>query len=281
MPITNMSGLLRHARETRTAIGAFSVGSMEMIMGVVRAAERTRTPVILQIAEARLGNAPLELIGPMMVGAARSSEIPIVVHFDHGQTEKRILEALDMGFTSIMFDGSHLPFEDNITASRAFSAMASQRGVSFEAELGIVGGSEDGTRKHRAVYTDPDEAAAFTERVPLDALAVAIGNTHGHYGGTPNLRYDVLEAIAAKTSVPLVLHGGSGISDESFKRAVRAGVCKVNIATASFDAVVASARAHFAGDIAVNFFTLSEAMTEGVTQNILRHIDIFSGGMKP
>mgnify|MGYP005893872455 CR=1 FL=1 len=235
--LVNMRDLLADARVGGYAVGSFSVANMEMVLGVLQAAEELRAPVILQIAEVRLRQSPLELIGPLMVAAARQASVPVAVHFDHGKTEKKIGQALELGFTSVMFDGSHLPLEENIAETCRIIEMARPYGAAVEAEIGCVGGSEDGSEEIAMHCTDPADAVRFEEETGVDALAIAIGNAHGNYKATPKLRFDILAQVAEDTHTPLVLHGGTGISPEDFRRCAQTGIQKINIATATFDSV--------------------------------------------
>lgn len=274
MAICSFSTLLKEAEERNRAAGAFNVGSMEMLMGVLAAAEERETPVILQIAEKRLRHSPLELMGPMMVSAARAARIPVAVHLDHGSTPAVLRQAMDMGFTSVMFDGSALPLAENIKETRALADEAHARGVEVEAEIGVLGGSEGGPEQ-RSVCTDPEEAERLASASGCDALAVAIGNAHGHYKGVPKLRFDVLEDIRRRVGVPLVLHGGTGIPAEDFRRAISLGVRKINIATANFDALTSGAARLLHEREDADYFALNEAMVQSVKENALRHLSIF------
>lgn len=274
MAVCSFSALLREAEKKNCAVGAFNVGSMEMLMGVLAAAEETGTPMILQIAEKRLRHSPLELMGPMMVSAARAAKVPVAVHLDHGSTPAVLRQAMDMGFTSVMFDGSALPLAENIAETRALADEAHARGVEVEAEIGVLGGSEGGPEQ-RSVCTDPKEAEKLAAESGCDALAVAIGNSHGHYKGVPKLRFDVLEDIRARVGVPLVLHGGTGIPAGDFRRAISLGVRKINIATANFDALTAGAARLLHEREDADYFALNEAMVQSVKENALRHLSIF------
>lgn len=276
MPLVSLKTLIGRAAENGTAAGAFSVGNMEMIRGAVKAAEELNTPIILQIAEVRLKTSPLELIGPMMLAAAKNSALPICVHLDHGLTLDTVKLALSLGFSSVMFDGSLLPFEENIRNVKTVCDLAKEKGVSVEAELGVVGGNEGEGKAHEIKCTDPLLAKEFCERTGVDALAVAIGNAHGHYPVSPELRTDVLEEINKICPTPLVLHGGSGITPEMFRECIRHGVRKVNIATAGFDAMTAGAKNYLANEAKPNFFGLSEAEMLGVYENTKKHINIFN-----
>lgn len=275
MSLVTMKKLLDDAKKRGGAFGAFSVGNMEMVKGAVKAAEDMKTDIVLQIAEVRLGNSPLHLMGPMMVKAAEEADVNIAVHLDHGQTFETIRKALNLGFTSVMFDGSLLPLEENIENTKKVKEMAAETGAAVEAELGIVGGSEDGTEDHGIKTTDPDDAERFVKETGVDALAIAIGNAHGNYPSAPHLAFDVLSEIAGRIPTPLVLHGGSGISNEDFQEAIRRGICKVNIATASFNSLTKAAEEYFKEEGSHNFFDLNEAMVRGTYDNVRRHIDVF------
>lgn len=276
MSIVKMSELLQRARQNGTGCGAFSVGNMEMVKGAIQAAEEMNTPIILQIAEVRLKHSPLSLMGPMMVQAAREAKVDIAVHLDHGLTLEVIREALEFGFTSVMLDASQDKFNENIRRTKEVVRLAKKYNASVEAELGLVGGSEDGSADHGICYTNPADAKVFCESVEIDALAVAIGNAHGNYPVAPTLAFDVLKEINKNVTVPLVLHGGSGVKAVDFQKAIAYGIGKVNIATASFNSLTEKARAYFSSDVSHNYFGLNEAMVEGVRENVKSHIKIFN-----
>lgn len=275
MALVTMKQLLDQARAENRGVGAFSVGSMEMVKGAVQAAEELKTPIILQIAEVRLKHSPLALMGPMMVQAARESAVEIAVHLDHGLTLETVRKALDLGFTSVMFDSSLYPFEENIARTKEVAALAGRYGATVEAELGLVGGSEDGKAGHGIRCTDPADAEVFCRETGVDALAVAIGNAHGNYPTAPQLAFDVLAEIQRRVAVPLVLHGGSGISDADFRRAIGLGIVKVNIATASFNRLTQCAEAYLRTEGPHNYFDLNEAMVRGTYENVRHHIRVF------
>lgn len=276
MALVTMKELLKKAEEKRIGYGAFSVGNMEMVKGAVQAAEDMNTPIILQIAEVRLKHSPLELMGPMMVQAAKESKVDIAVHLDHGLTFDTVEKALELGFTSVMLDASHEPFEENISMTKDVVKLADEWRVTVEAELGIVGGSEDGTSDHGILCTNPEDAREFCERTGIDALAVAIGNAHGNYPVAPALEFKVLDEIHKKVNIPLVLHGGSGITDRDFQRAISLGIRKVNIATASFNALTKRTEEYFQTTGGHNYFELNEAMVLGTYENVKRHIQVFN-----
>ena len=276
MALVPMKKLLEKAEAENRAVGAFSVGNMEMVMGAVWAAEELNTPIILQIAECRLKNSPLELMGPMMISAAKNSKVDIAVHLDHGLKIETVKKALEMGFTSVMFDGSTLPLEENIKAVKQVKEMADEYGATVEAELGVVGGNEGDGAAHEILCTNPDDAKLFCDETGVDALAVAIGNAHGNYPVLPTLRFDVLDDINKMVDTPLVLHGGTGITDEMFQQSIILGVRKINIATASFDNLAKYALDYCKPIEKANYFELSRQEAMGVYENVKRHIKVFS-----
>ena len=276
MALVKMKDLLRRAEEKNIGCGAFSVGNMEMVRGAIRAAEELDTPIILQIAEVRLKNSPLHLMGPMMVQAAKEAKVDVAVHLDHGLTFETVDKALELGFTSVMLDASTLPFEENIARVKAVVEKVRKYGATVEAELGLVGGSEDGSCDHGIRCTDPDDAVVYARETGIDALAVAIGNAHGNYPVAPTLAFDVLEKIHEKVDIPLVLHGGSGITDKDFQRAISLGIRKVNIATASFNSLTAHVEKYMASTDKHNFFDLNDAMVQGTYENVKKHILVFN-----
>lgn len=274
--ICSMKELLDDAQANQKAVGAFSVANMEMIIGAIKAAEEMQTPIIIQIAEARLKHSPLGYIGPMMVQAARESSVKVAVHLDHGQTVDTVKEALFLGFTSVMIDGSKYPLEENIRLTQEVCALAKKYNATVEAELGVVGGSEGTKESYEVRCTDANEAVRFTKETGIDALAVAIGNAHGHYKGVPKLNFEVLEKISKLVDIPLVLHGGSGITPQDFRKCIDLGIGKINIATASFDALTHSAEDYLKQDGQHNYFSLNEKMIEGVCENVKDCIYIFN-----
>ncbi|MCR4883700.1 MAG: ketose-bisphosphate aldolase [Clostridiales bacterium] len=263
MGLVNMRTLLARAEQGSYAVGSFSVANMECIEGVIAAAEACRAPVILQIAEARLPYSPLYLIGPMMMAAAEHARVPVAVHLDHGKTLGCIQEALDLGFTSVMCDGSDLPIGENVSLTRQVVAMASRTGAAVEAEVGRVGKNEDGTAAKEQIATLDD--CLQMDATGIDALAVGIGNAHGLYAQTPHLRYEVVEEAHGRLHAALVLHGGSGLTDEQFRTLVRLGMRKLNVAT---DIFRAQAGACEGKDIFRNIGASSKAVAEVVSRYI-------------
>ena len=273
--LVNMRELLAKAQEGNYAVGSFSVANMEMVLGVLKAAKELKAPVILQIAEVRLKQSPLEVIGPLMVAAAKAADTPVAVHFDHGKTIEKISQALELGFTSVMFDGSHLPLEENIEQTNKVIALAKEYGAAVEAEIGCVGGSEDGSEDIAINCTKPEDAVRFAAETGVDALAIAIGNAHGNYKSTPKLRFDILEECEKAVEVPLVLHGGTGISPDDFVKCSKTGIKKINIATATFDTVEKTVHNCYNENKINGYYDLQAAEVEGAYENAKRHILIF------
>ena len=278
--LVNMKELLKDAQDGNYAVGSFSVANMEMVLGVLKAARELSAPVILQIAEVRLKQSPLEIIGPLMVAAAENADTPVAVHFDHGKTEEKIKQALDLGFTSVMFDGSHLPLDENIATTKRIIDIAGKYNASVEAEIGCVGGSEDGSEDIAINCTKPQDAVRFEAETGVDALAIAIGNAHGNYKDVPKLRFDILQKVNEMTNTPLVLHGGTGISPDDFVKCSKNGIKKINIATATFDCVEQSVRQAYERDAINGYYDLHLAEIDGAYQNAKKHIMIFGSNNK-
>ncbi|MHA6259778.1 class II fructose-bisphosphate aldolase [Sporosarcina sp. CAU 1771] len=272
MTLVKMKDILNTAKENNYGVGAFSVANMEMVIAAIRTAEELRSPLILQIAEVRLGPSPLHLMGPMMVEAARNASVPVAVHFDHGETEENIKKALEIGFTSVMFDGSLLPLDENMAQTKKIVELAKAYGATVEAEIGRVGGSEDGLTDIEIAITSVEEAKLFAEETGVDALAIAIGNAHGVYAGDPNLRLDRLEEINNEVEIPLVLHGGSGISQEDFRHAISHGIRKINVATSTFNNVIKRVNEQAPFE---NYFDYHEFVVQAAAENVKKHMEMF------
>lgn len=232
MPLVTTKQLLLDAQAGGYAIGAFNVENMEMVQAVVAAAEELKSPVILQTTPSTVKYADLAYFYANVKTAAQKASIPVVMHLDHGNSFDLAMQALRVGYTSIMIDGSHDSFEDNIAVSKAVVDACHPSGVAVEAELGKVGGKEDDLDGGEGnPYTDPQEAVEFVTRTGIDSLAVAIGTAHGVYQGEPKVDLERLSEIKKVVSIPLVLHGTSGVPDETVKEAIKRGICKVNYAT--------------------------------------------------
>lgn len=206
--------------------------NLEMARGIIEAAEEEKSPLILGVAEVHLPLIPFDYACMIMNKIAKEASVPVCLHFDHGTDFDKIKAAIDGGFTSVMYDGSALPYEENIANSKKISTIAHAKGVSVEAELGHVGGAEGGADDGiEEMYTRVDQVNDFIERADIDALAVAIGTAHGQYKKKPKLDINRLADIYAISEKPLVLHGGSGLSDDDFRNTIKNGIRKVNICT--------------------------------------------------
>lgn len=232
MALATSRQLLLDAQKGGYAVGAFNVENMEMVQAVVAAAEESRSPVIIQTTPGTLKYADADYFFANVKTAAKKASVPVVLHLDHGSSFDLAAKAVRAGYTSIMIDGSGLPFEENIRLSKAVAEMCHACGIPVEAELGRVGGKEDDLSvEDESPYTDPQEAKEFVERTGIDSLAVGIGTAHGIYQGEPRVDLKRLEEIRAAVTVPLVLHGTSGVPDAAVVEAVKRGICKVNYAT--------------------------------------------------
>ncbi len=234
--LVTMKEILKIAEEKKIAVGAFNAPNLESLQAVIAAAEELKLPVIIQFAQCHEVYNPLAVIGPLMVDFAKKAEVPVCVHLDHGETLEYLEEALKMGFTSVMYDGSVLPYEKNVENTKKTVQMADRTGASVEAELGSMGKRESGAgtveEDDSKIYTDPVQAKAFVEETGIDALACSFGTTHGIYLTKPRLDFTVVENVRKETGgIPVVMHGGSGVSKEGFHEAIRAGVRKINYFT--------------------------------------------------
>lgn len=231
--LVNMKEMLAKAREGGYAIGFFNAVNVEMARAVIETAEEMRAPVIVGTAEILLPAMPLERVAEYLVPMAEKASVPVAVHYDHGLTFEKCLEALKLGFTSVMYDCSTLPYEENLARLAEMVKICHATGATVEGELGHVGDNagEGKLAKPSDYFTDPEQALDFVRATGADALAVAVGNAHGDYAFPPKLDFERIARIAELTGVPLVLHGGSGLSDSDFREAARRGICKVNIFT--------------------------------------------------
>ena len=276
MPLVKMTELFAPHDNTTFAVGAFNVSNLEMAWGAIQAAEELNTPLILQIAEGRLRYSPLDLLGPVMIAAAKKCTVPAAVHLDHGATLETIKLALSLEFTSVMFDGSKYPLEENIRRTREVVELAHSQGAAVEAEIGRVGGAEGDYKSVDVLVTSVDEAKKFADSTGVDALAVAIGTAHGNYTVKPQLRIDRLKKIFDAIKTPLVLHGGTGLTADDFRNCITNGIKKINIATASYDNSARKIREVCESKPDAKFFDFSDAIVRGTRENIKHHMKIFN-----
>ncbi|MFH9862120.1 ketose-bisphosphate aldolase [Streptomyces sp. NPDC017202] len=251
MPLTTTADLVTRARAARTAVAAFNIVTLEHVEAVIAGAERAGTPVVLQVSEntVRFRHGRLLPLARAAVAAAERAAVPVALHLDHIRTEALLREAADAGFSSVMYDASQLPYDDNLAATRAAADLAHARGLWIEAELGEIGG-KDGKAARDAhapgARTDPAEARAFVADARVDALAVAVGSVHAMTTRTATLDHRLLARLRARVDVPLVLHGSSGVPDDELRAAVAGGITKVNIGTALNQAMTGAVRDHLA-----------------------------------
>lgn len=244
MPLVPVRDLLLKAEAGGYAVGAFNCNNMEIVQAIVEAAEAENSPVIMQASQGAIKYAGLDYIMALAKTAADKASVPVAMHLDHGTSFAQVMQCIRYGFSSVMIDGSKLPLEKNIDITKRVIDVARAVGVSVEAELGKIGGTEDDITvdEREALFTDPEEARIFAEATDVDALAVAIGTAHGQYKGEPKLDFARLEKIKSLVKVPIVLHGSSGVPDEAIQEAIRLGVRKINIDTNIREAFVRGVR---------------------------------------
>lgn len=244
MALVTVSELLQKAEQGGYAVGAFNCNNMEIVQAIIAAAEAEQAPVIVQASQGAIKYAGLEWIAGMTRLAAEQTTVPVALHLDHGTSFEQCIQCIQAGFSSVMIDGSQLPLIDNIALTNRVLDVARAVGVSVEAELGKIGGTEDDitVAEEDAMYTEPEEAKDFVDRTGVDALAVAIGTAHGQYKGEPKLDFDRLKKIKSLVNVPIVLHGSSGVPDAAIQKAIQLGVSKINIDTNIREAIVGAMR---------------------------------------
>lgn len=229
--IATLNDVLKDAQAGKYAVGLFNTTDTDMLEAAIGAAEELRAPIIIGTAEVLLPYGDLALIAPSIVEAAKRATVPVVAHYDHGLTFDRTMEALKLGFSSVMFDASTKDSAANLTETAEVVKIAHSFGATVEGEIGHVGQASNGDESLEDMYTTPEEADAFIKATGVDALAIAIGSAHGVYKTKPRLNLERLKEIRAKVDAPLVLHGGSGLSDDDFRNTIREGIAKVNIFT--------------------------------------------------
>ncbi len=233
MDLVNLSDVLESAERGGYAVGAFNANNMEIVQAIIESAAEERSPVILQASQGAINYAGLDFIVSLVKTGARGVDLPVVLHLDHGTDFNQVMRCIRFGFSSVMFDGSQLPLKENIATTIRVVEIARAVGVTVEAELGKIGGTEDDITvdEQEALFTDPAEAEQFVKETAVDALAIAIGTAHGPYKGEPRLDFPRLKRIKELTAIPIVLHGASGVPDDAIRQAVSLGVNKINIDT--------------------------------------------------
>ncbi len=278
--LVKMTDLLKQAERDNIAIGCFNCVDLESVIAVTRAAEICGKPVILGFPQVHEKTIPLRVIGPILLDTAERTDAPVCVHLDHGSSIDYILDALKMGFPSVMYDGSHLQLEDNIANTAKVVALAKEYGSAVEAELGGIEGDEAGvagtTAQTGARLTDPEDAIRFAEETGIDSLAASIGTAHGFYTAAPRLDFDLIDKIHHKTGLPLVMHGGSGVSEEDYLKAISLGIRKINYFSYMSKAGTDSVKAVLKEKDVKYYHELTIAATMGMQQNVQKAIKLFS-----
>jgi len=277
--LVNLDQVLKKAKAERYAVGLFNTHDTDMLEAAIAAAEEARSPIIIGTAEVLLPYGDLPLIAPALVAAAKRASVPVVVHYDHGLTFEKTMEALKLGFSSVMYDASAKPYDENIAETKEVVKIAHAFGATVEGEIGHVGLAADGDDKN-GQYTTVEEAVDFQTKTGVDALAVAVGTAHGVYKSKPCLQFDRIAELDAAVAAPLVLHGGSGLSDDDFRQAIGRGIAKLNIHT---DMVIAGMKAmreqcacHDAAKPATwDYLDTRKAKVEAIRAVVARKLQLF------
>ena len=277
--LVTLNEILALAEEKKCAVGAFNTPNLECLNAVLDAAEKLDVPVIINHAELHEPVAPLQVIGPVMVEAAKRSKVPVCVHLDHCETLSYMEEALKLGFTGVMYDGSALSYEENVENTRIAVAMAKQYGANVEAEIGQLASREGGEEENAVgpVYTDPELAETFCKDTGIDALAPSFGTAHGIYKSKPVLDLDRVKTIAEKTGLPLVMHGGSGVSDEDYRIAIQKGIRKVNYYSYMAKAGVNAVKDMLAQGDVTFYHDLALAAQKAMEADVEKAMRVFAG----
>ena len=273
--LVNLKEILAIAEERKCAVGAFNTPNLECLIAVIDAAEKLGTPVIIFQAELHENISPLEKIGPVMVQAAEKAGVPVCVQLDHGETLDYIERSLEIGFTGIMYDGSLLPYEENLMNTKKAVAMARSFNAGVEAELGAMPSREGVEAASGPVYTDPAQAEKFCRETGIDALAPSFGTAHGIYKAKPMLDIERVRIISEKTGLPLVMHGGSGVSEEDYRKAIRAGIRKINYYTYMSNAGSRAVRELLAKEDVTFFHDLAFAAQKAMQADAEKAMTVF------
>lgn len=281
MSLVSLSEVLKHADENNYAVGAFNAVNLDMARGIILAAEEENSPVIVSLAEVHLKMAPLETLGPILVELAKNASVPVVVHLDHGTDYNVILNAMKFGFTSVMYDGSSFTFEENISNSKRIVDAAKAFNISVEGEVGKLVTPETGSDEEvedldpKDFYTDPLQAQEFIEKTEVDALAIAFGTAHGLYKFEPKLDYERIKMIKNITGMPLVMHGGSGLSNQQYQDSIANGITKINYYSDMAFSVTERIKAELAKNETSYIHDLSQWTIRFVADNIKEKMQVF------
>ena len=276
--LVNLVEILKLAEEKKCAVGAFNTPNLECVNAVLAAAEKLNVPVILSHAELHEEVSPLAKIGPVMVQAAKNAKVPVCVHLDHCETLSYMQQALDIGFTGVMYDGSALPYAENLANTKKAVAMAKTYHCGVEAELGALASREGGAANASGpVYTDPDEAVEFCRETGIDALAPSFGTAHGIYKSKPVLDLERVKVIAEKTGLPLVMHGGSGVSPEDYRTGIANGLRKINYYSYMSKAGTQAVKELLAKEDVTFFHDLALAAEKAMSADAEKAMRVFAG----
>lgn len=270
-----MRELLQDARKRKYAVGGFNVFNFETLSAVMEVAEELKTPLVLGIPERLFKFVDVDTLSAAMVRAAQKSPVPVALHLDHGHTYEGVLKAIRWGFTSVMFDGSALPMPENLKRTKEITRIAHTLGISVEGELGYVGFSDNKTDINEDNLVTADIAAEFVDKTKIDALAVAVGNNHGAYRGSPKLNFSRLSELNSAVNVPLVMHGGSRLSREDYKSSIMSGISKINIATDMSQAAAETLKAELAKNPSANYIHLMSVVKKGVKESVRKYMLAF------
>ncbi|MDU4962243.1 MAG: class II fructose-bisphosphate aldolase [Sporomusaceae bacterium] len=270
MALVTLADILKDARKRNYAVGGFNVFNFETLGAVVEVAEELKTPLVLGIAERLFKFADVDTLAAAMLKAAQKSSVPIALHLDHGHTYEGLMKAIRWGFTSVMYDGSALPLEENIKRTKDITRIAHSLGLSVEGELGYIGCLE-GIAPSASAVSKPELAAEYVQKTKIDALAVGIGHNHGN-GKTPALNYTKLEELHKAVHVPLVMHGGSRMQREEYRRVIDAGIAKINIATDMSMAAAETLKSELAKNPASNYISLMTVVKKGVKDSVRKYM---------
>lgn len=279
--LVNLKEILKIANEDKTAIGMFNATGFDSLQAVIGAAEELNRPVIIAHAEVHNVYNDISFVGPAMIAAAKNAKVPVCVHLDHGVTTEMIYRALRIGFTSVMIDASALPYEENLHLTKEITEISHAMGVSVEAELGRLVTGESGSTeitnaKPEDFYTDPKEAQAFCEETGIDALAIAFGTAHGFYKSQPKLDFNVVKNVAQATGLPLVMHGGSGVSEEGFRKSIENGIRKINYYSYMSKAGYVAAKEFIESGKSSYLHDVEYAAMQAMKEDVKKAIKVFS-----
>lgn len=276
--LVNLEYVLKIAEEKNCAIGSFNTPNLENMIAVISAAEELNVPVIIMHAQCHEEYAPLDIVGPIMLLMAKRAKVPVCVHLDHCEDLNYLKRAIDIGFTSVMIDASSLPYDENVKMTKEAVCLAHPKNISVEAEIGVLGGREAGNQKpltKEEMYTDPDLAKKFVDDTNIDALACSFGTAHGIYKVKPELDFDRIQRINKLCNLPLVMHGGSGVSSEDYVKAIKCGVRKINYYSYMSRDGIYAAREILKKDITF-YHELASYATSKMKEDVIRALKIFN-----